>query len=146
MQANWSRSMIPILDWLLVCGKDVPGIIKNMEVFGKVQPGAFKLLEAMYDPADYRDLALIMKDSSKKNTVKRMQDEAKKLIRKRYWTWMLYHPDLSPAEIHKSRSMLRQIFFIKKFCMCRTKCLMFDFIKCTTLTNVPFLFLCRELG
>jgi hypothetical protein len=116
LQTNWSKALGPVLEWTIICGKDVPEVVKQMETQGKVLPGAFKLLESIYVPDDWRELTLLLKDTTKKATVKRMQDEAKKIIRRRYWNWILFHPDLGAGEIHKSRSMhLLEILLCTKF-------------------------------
>ena len=102
------KCMMPIADWLLNAGEDVVECIRNLEKAagkGKVSPHAFKSLEMIYAEEDFQELTLQLKSSAIKATQTRLQSLVKRLVRQRWWSWLLLHPELDDADIHPSRRM-----------------------------------------
>ena len=67
----------------------------------------FRILERMYDPSDFEELARLMRDDTIKQTASRLRVEATRIIRNRTWRWLLMHPDLQDTYINPERSVFR---------------------------------------
>lgn len=101
--------MVPLVDWVWHCGELVASVIEDMEKHGSVRPGTFKVLQQMTVPADYTELLQKLRNPTVKTTGTRMKALAKDILRKRWWQWLLEHPELGPDHIHPSRSMLLHV-------------------------------------
>ena len=66
---------------------------------------AFKVMEALRDPEDFHELVRVMGDDRSKATVSRMKSECCRILRSRWWKWVLEHPLLGPDDIHQSKSV-----------------------------------------
>ena len=100
--------MAPLAEWVLVCGEDVVEAVRLLEQKPaggdkKITHNSFRCLESMYDPSDFRELAVVMRDESVKQTPSRLRSEATRIIRNRWWSWILTHPQLKSTHIHPDR-------------------------------------------
>ena len=62
-------------------------------------------MEALRDPEDFHELVRVMGDDRSKATVSRMKSECCRILRSRWWKWVLEHPLLGPEDIHQSKSV-----------------------------------------
>ena len=99
---------MPLLDFMLVCGQDVITIVERLEkrasgAVAHIPPSLFKVLESMYDAADYRQLAEDLLNETVSLTASLVKEIAHRIIRRRYWVWLLLHPELTERDLHPSR-------------------------------------------
>ena len=83
-------------------------VIKAMERTGKrIVPGAFKVLEPFRVPEDYDTLMRRLKAEAENDKINpdKLKRFATEIIRKRWYTWLLTHPDLKDEHVHSSRRM-----------------------------------------
>ena len=100
--------MVPLMDWLLVCGADVISVIERMEKrsSGKtvyVSPATFKSMESVFCPEDYREITSELLKDTVHVTASLVKEVISKVVRRRYWSWLLLHPQLTDQDIHPSR-------------------------------------------
>lgn len=104
--------MTCVAEWVVHCGDDVVEAIKMMETWPhggsgekKLAVSTFRCLEAMYDAADFQELATSMRDESVKQTSSRLRSECARIVRARWWKWILMHPELKDNQVHAERSV-----------------------------------------
>ena len=105
--------MHPLADWVVHCGAEVVKAIALMQKRGVgaegerklLGPNVFRKLEAIYVPDDFHKLLLAMTNEAIPQNAARLNSEATKIIRARWWTWLLLHPGLDAKYIHADRSM-----------------------------------------
>ena len=97
--------MQPLVDWVWHCGDMVATVVEHMEQNGNVRPGTFKMMQQLTVPADYTELISKLRNPTIKCTATRMKQCMKEILRKRWWSWLLEHPDLGTDYIHPSRSV-----------------------------------------
>ena len=100
--------MVPVADWCLHAKDEVVKIVARMEVGAggkavRVAPNTFRCLEGMYVPQDYLDLTRELANEELKLTASRVKELATTIIRRRHWSWVLLHPELTAQDIHPSR-------------------------------------------
>ena len=98
-------AMFPLADMIISLRYKGVDLVKNIERDAKPTPGSFKVLEQMVVPEDWFNFHKAMMAEPKK-TLERLRHHATTIIRERWWTWILMHPDLSSTLIHSSRRML----------------------------------------
>ena len=98
--------MSPLCEWAMHCGSDVVSVVKAMERRGKVVATSFKVTEQYRDPSDYRELVSVVLSDVSKHTVSGFKLAAQEILFRRFWIWILCHPQLGPDYIHPDRSML----------------------------------------
>ena len=87
------------------CGKQAINVLQRLEERTKVTGYMFKPLEAIIVPEDWSRWAATLEMGEHKATAKRLRDVATEIIRDRWWTWVLLHPELDATHIHPTRSM-----------------------------------------
>jgi hypothetical protein len=100
--------MMPLATWLVHGGSQVVKVLQHMEkaAGGKKLTGfTFKCVEALVVPADFQQLTSEMLDESKKATASRLRNISRRLLRSRWWEWVLLNPNVPIESIHQSRSM-----------------------------------------
>lgn len=107
-QENWIKGMMPMVNWLLQSGSDAVEVLKRMErAVGtkRLTPHTFKVLEPLVVPEDLRNLTTEMMDETKKPTASRLRNLVKRLLRARWWNWILMNPNVPHENVHESRRM-----------------------------------------
>jgi hypothetical protein len=91
-------------------------LLTLMEADAKPTPGSFKPVESFSVPEDYEKLVASF-IGEEKHTVERLRRLCDKILKNRWWRWVLMHPGLQEDRIHPSRSMhpLTQPPFIQIF-------------------------------
>ena len=97
--------MASLCEWAIQCGNDVVSVVKAMESRGKVVATSFKVIEQFRDPSDYRELASVVLSDTSKHSVSGFKLAAQEILNRRFWLWILCHPQLGPEYIHPTRSM-----------------------------------------
>ena len=103
-QVTWCKAMTGVAKFLSAAGEDAIRVVKHLESTEKtVSPYAFKVLEGMVINEDFLTLANrgLM---AEKLSMGVFQNIARKLIRKRWWVWVLTHPELGDR-VHSTRGM-----------------------------------------
>ena len=106
LQETFQKAMMPLTEWALQCGMDVVNAVRKLEEKGtRVTAASFKITEGFRDPADYRELVSVLLNESTKCNLSSMRSVAKGILNRRWWHWLLMHPELKEDRIHGSRSM-----------------------------------------
>ena len=103
--------MSPLADMLLMVDdrQDVINMLERLETktgAGRpthIHPGMFKCMERLYDPADYETLLAEFMKEGVAATAAEFQKIVNRIVRRRNWTWLLMHPELTDADVHPSR-------------------------------------------
>jgi hypothetical protein len=115
VQDQWAKIMVPVLDWVLVSGLDAITVVERMEKrsSGKVvyvPPSTFKTMESVFCPEDYREITTDLLKDTVHVTASLVRDVISRVVRRRYWSWLLLHPQLSDKDIHTSRRVFPDCF------------------------------------
>jgi hypothetical protein len=107
LQDTWVKATLPLAHLLNVCGERVVQMIAMMEKKKKVVPLAFKVTEGLRDPEDYDTLVTKMLAMAENDRINpdRLRHVAQDLLRKRWWHWILLHPQMPDDKVHPSRSV-----------------------------------------
>lgn len=99
--------MYSLLRWVVSAGNDAVQAVERLEKDGaKVTVGGLREgLDNMIVPEDHLELARQVSTGSGKQTMQKFKKVGKALVRARWWTWHLQHPD-QETFVHKSRSVL----------------------------------------
>lgn len=98
--------MYPAAEFALQCGEVAVEMVERMEHDGKVGPYTLKPMEPLVVPEDFHRVASQMLQHSTKATAMHLRDVCATVLRERWWTWCLLHPELADTHIHPTRSML----------------------------------------
>lgn len=101
--------MQPLAELLKQCRDRAVEVVRKMEKTKRVVPNGFKPLEGFRVPEDYDTLVtklLAMAEDDRINP-DRMRKLAADILRNRWWTWILLHPEMPDDKVHPSRRMPR---------------------------------------
>lgn len=107
-QDTFTKAMLPLYEFVVVARQEAVDTISAMEKAmpnAKLSPYSFKVLEQFRDPADFHEVARQMLDDRHKATAVRFATEAQRILRARWWIWVLQHPGLTEEEVHPTKSM-----------------------------------------
>ena len=85
-------------------------LLTEMEAVGKLTGYTFKPLEPLLHPDDWQRVVGMMGMCGTKPTAMKLRECASIVVKERWWSWVLLHPDLGPEDIHRSRSVLAPSF------------------------------------
>ena len=106
-QENWSKAMVPLCEWELQACMGVVDVVQRLEKKpgGRIGPNTFQVLESFRCPEDFQELMAVMLQDETKCNMAAVKTVSKAILQKRWWHWVLTHPDLGPEYIHPDRSM-----------------------------------------
>lgn len=105
LQDTWAKSCLVAAEFVTQCGQQCISVLERLEKQGKITGYSLKALEPLVVPEDWTRVASMMLMEEHKCTVSRLREVATSVIRERWWTWILLHPELTEVYIHPSRSM-----------------------------------------
>lgn len=106
-QDNWCKVMNNLAELIIRVPDKAVLLVCHMERDAKPTPGSFKCLDGMVDQEDFESFVERF-IAEPKHTVDKLRHLAEKIIRGRWWKWVLLHPDLGEDLIHPSRRMFTQ--------------------------------------
>ena len=92
-------------EFIIVCGKLGVTVLRRMEETTKVTGYTLKVMESLTVPEDWQRVAALMDMPEHKATASRLRDVTMTVLRERWWSWCLLHPDLKDNYVHSSRRM-----------------------------------------
>ena len=106
-QENRSKAMVPLCEWALQAGMGFVEVVQRLEKKpgGKMGPSSFKILESFKCPEDFQELMAVMLQDETRCNMAAIKTVSKAILQKRWWHWVLTHPELGPEYIHPDRSM-----------------------------------------
>jgi hypothetical protein len=99
--------MVPATKFLQIVGDDAIETITVMQ-HGHlaVTPGLMRCLESFAIPADYFEFASKVRGIEGKVTASLVKSIASDILRRRWWDWVILHPDLcKEGLVHPTRRM-----------------------------------------
>ena len=102
-QETWQKAMLPLCEWAMQSGPEVVKVVERLQQKGRVAPTSFLILAQFRDPADYSELLNTMIHESTKCNLAQMRQVAGEILQRRYWLWVLCHPQLGADYIHPTR-------------------------------------------
>ena len=104
-QETWTKSCLVAAEFIIVCGKLAVTVLKRMEETTKVTGYTLKVMESLTVPEDWLRVAALMDMHEHKATASRLREVTMAVLRERWWSWCLLHPDLKDTHVHSSRRM-----------------------------------------
>ena len=104
-QDTWTKSCLVAAEFIIVCGKLAVTVLRRMEQTTKVTGYTLKVMESLTVPEDWLRVAALMDMDEHKATASRLRDVTMAVLRERWWSWCLLHPDLKDTHVHSSRRM-----------------------------------------
>ena len=71
----------------------------------KVTGSIMRCLEPMVVAEDMEELASILTEMKTKTTIAKPREQVNDILGRRWWRWVLCHPELGDTYIHSTRSM-----------------------------------------
>ena len=108
--------MLPLAGVLLMCGDRALDVVRKLERSGKKVPAtAFKIAEGLRVPADFDKVIadLLAMAADDKINPDRLRKVTMEVLRHRWWTWHLLHPDMPNEYLHPTRRMSSCVHFTR---------------------------------
>ena len=101
--------MFVVAEFVNQCDLTALSVIEDLETNGKVTGYLFKCMEQLCVPEDWQRVANLMQMPNVKATAMRLREVTASVVRERWWTWVLQHPELTGQYIHPSRSVFSSL-------------------------------------
>ena len=110
LQDTWITVMYPVTNFIMATRQDGLKAVQRVEdvvTSGRhpMSPYSWKRLESLRVGEDFKELARKLNDPDLQPTIAVVNQVADGIIRHRWWSWILLHPDMPDSTIHPSRRM-----------------------------------------
>ena len=97
--------MVAAAHLVMETGKKAINLVETMESRGeKFTATTFRFMEPVYVPEDF--LAIVDAVAGEKvPTMGKMRDATQNTLVRRWWSWILQHPQMESSVIHRTRSV-----------------------------------------
>jgi hypothetical protein len=105
-QTNWQKAMYGLVMWILVVGEKGVEVVKKVEERSPTPLAASfgKVMEPLRVPEDMHEVADAML-AEDKPSVTMFNQKVRDVLLRRWWSWVLFHPQLQPQYVHPSRGV-----------------------------------------
>ena len=97
--------MLVVAEFVNQCDLAAVRVIGDLEDNGKVSGDLFKCMDQLSVLDDWQWVANLMQMPNIGATALRLREVTTSVVRERWWSWVLQHPELSDQHIHHSRSV-----------------------------------------
>ena len=106
-QNNWTKNLFPLAKFVTMVREKAIQTIEAIEAktTGDLPITFAKCLEPLVVPKDLHALADVIVSGEQRPSVSLLHNEAKRIVRARWWQWTLLHPGLQPDRVHPSRGL-----------------------------------------
>ena len=96
---------MPVGKFVVACGDKALQMLESMEERDRLVPLTFKTLENVTDHSDYKQLLAEMSPELGRPSAAKMKTIIMGLLRRRWWNWLILHPEITDSMVHPSRSV-----------------------------------------